>query len=87
MGANLKTAGDQAWATTLLDYMNGKDGSQGGPTFSGNAQPVGGSYWNIGSEGGSEQPDGNQYGWGASAGFKPEQQAVTDQMLFRPSPG
>jgi len=59
MGANLKTAGDQAWAKTLLDYMNGKDGAQGGPTFSGNAQPVGGSYWNIGSEGGSGQPDGN----------------------------
>jgi len=84
MGANMQSANSQAWAKTLLDYMNGKDGAQGGPTFTGDQQPVGGSWWNIGSEGGRGNPDGIQTQWGAGH-YKPEQQAVTDQMLFRPS--
>ena len=61
MGSNMTSAGSKAWASTLLDYMNGKDGAQGGPTFS-----------------------GNQTAWGPGH-YKPEQQAVTDQMLFKPS--
>ena len=84
MGSNMTSAGSKAWASTLLDYMNGKDGAQGGPTFSGSQQPVGGSWWNIGSEGGQGNPDGNQTAWGPGH-YKPEQQAVTDQMLFKPS--
>jgi len=85
MGSNMTSAGSQVWAKTLLDYMNGKDGAQGGPTFSGSAQPISGSWWNIGDEAGVGNPDGNQNGWGAAVTFKPEQQAITDQMLFRPS--
>jgi len=84
MGANLKTAGDQAWAATLLDYMNGKDGSQGGPTFAAKQQGISGSWWNIGSEGGQGIPDGNQTAWGLG-NYKADQQAATDQMLFKPS--
>ena len=84
MGSNMASAGSKAWASTLLDYMNGKDGAQGGPTFSGSQQPVGGSWWNIGSEGGQGNPDGNQTAWGPGH-YKPEQQAVTDQTLFKPS--
>jgi len=84
MGSNLISADSQAWAKTLLDYMNGKDGAQGGPTFTGNQQPVGGSWWNIGSEGGGGNPDGNQTQWGGG-NYKPEQQAITDQMLFKTS--
>ena len=84
MGSNMTSAGSKAWASTLLDYMNGKDGAQGGPTFSGSQQPMGGSWWNIGSEGGQGNPDGNQTAWGPGH-YKPEQQAVTDQMLFKPS--
>ncbi len=84
MGANLKTAADQAWATTLLDYMNGKDGALGGPTFTAKQQGISGSWWNIGSEGGQGIPDGNQTAWGLG-NFKADQQAATDQMLFKPS--
>ncbi len=83
MGSNMTSADSQAWAKTLLDYMNGKDGALSGPTFAAGQQPVGGSWWNIGSEGGQGVPDGVQTAWGLGH-YKPEQQAVTDQMLFRP---
>lgn len=83
MGSNMTSSGSRAWAATLLDYMNGKDGAQGGPTFTGSQQPIGGSWWNAGSEGGGGNPDGNQTAWGFG-NYKPEQQAVTDQMLFKP---
>ncbi len=86
MGSNMTSADSKTWAKTLLDYMNGKDGAQGGPTFTGNQQPISGSWWNIGSEGGRGNPDGIQSQWGAGH-YKPEQQAVTDQMLFKPSLG
>jgi len=86
MGSNMTSAGSQTWSKTLLGYMNGQDGAQGGPTFGANQQPVGGSWWNIGSEGGQGNPDGNQTAWGPGH-YKPEQQAVTDQMLFKPASG
>ena len=81
MGSNMTSADSKVWAKTLLDYMNGKDGPQGGPTFTRNQQPVSGSWWNIGSEGGQGNPDGIQTQWGAGH-YKREQQAITDQMLF-----
>ena len=84
MGSNMTSSGSKIWAATLLDYMNGKDGAQGGPTFTGNQQPISGSWWNAGSEGGGGNPDGNQYAWGLG-NYKPEQQAITDQMLFKPN--
>lgn len=83
MGSNMTLAGSKVWAATLLDYMNGKDGAQGGPTFTGKEQGVAGSWWNIGWEGGQGNPDGNQTAWGIG-NYKPEQQAVTDQLLFKP---
>jgi hypothetical protein len=45
----MKSAADAAWIQTVLDYMNGRDGAEGGPTFSGNEQPVSGSWWQWGS--------------------------------------
>jgi endoglucanase len=81
MGSNMTSADSKVWAKTLLDYMNGKDGPQGGPTFTHKQQPVSGSWWNIGSEGGQGNPDGIQTQWGAGH-YKREQQAITDQMLF-----
>ena len=84
MGSNMTSANSKAWAKTLLDYMNGRGGVLGGPTFTGGKQPVGGSWWNIGSEGGRGNPDGLQTQWGPGH-YKSEQQAVTDQMLFRAS--
>ena len=83
MGSNMTSSGGKIWAATLLDYMNGKDGAQGSPTFGANQQPIGGSWWNAGSEGGGNS-DGNQYAWGLG-NHKPEQQAITDQMLFKPA--
>jgi len=89
-GMNGNTASQQLWARTLADYMNGKDGARGGPTFSGDQQPIGGSYWNIGHEGGAPGtgaggglPDGIQDAWGHDS-FRPLQTVLTDKLLFRP---
>jgi endoglucanase len=38
MGSSMISAGSQAWASTLVAYLNGQDGALGGPTFSGNQQ-------------------------------------------------
>ena len=91
MGSNMTSSDSQAWAQTLVDYMNGKDAAQGGPAFTGKQQGIGGSWWNIGWEGGAPGtgagggvPDGNQDAWGIG-NYRPLQQAVTDQMLFKPS--
>jgi endoglucanase len=75
-------ANEQAWAATLLGYMNGLDGAQGGPTFSGNKQPIGGSWWLAGTEAG-QYPDGIQTAYGVG-NYRAAQQAVTNQMLFIP---
>jgi endoglucanase len=83
MGSDMKSASSKAWAKTLLDYMNGKDGALGGPVFTGDQQPVSGSWWKAGVEGHNGNPDGNQTAWGLG-NYRPNQQAVTDQMLFRP---
>jgi endoglucanase len=79
MGSNLQTPRDRIWAHTLLDYMNGKYGAQGGPTFHGDDQPVGGSWWLWGYFPG-EQTDGTlQSDWLSP---RPDQQSITDQLLF-----
>lgn len=81
MGSNLAKEPDRVWAQTLLDYMNGKDGAQGGPVFHGNEQPVGGSWWLWGNFPG-EQTDGTlESNWSTP---RPDQQAITDQMLYAP---
>ncbi len=82
-GAGL--ADEQAWASTLLDYMNGKDGALGGPTFTGAQQGISGSWWLAGSEAG-QYPDGIQSAWG-SGNYRAAQQAITDQLLFIPKAG
>ena len=82
MGACMDSPEDAAWAQTLLDYMAGRLGAQHGPTFAGNQQPISGSWWLVGEASG-QQPNGIQYAWGAG-NYRPEQQAVTDRMLFRP---
>lgn len=65
---------------TLLDYMNGKDGAQGGPVFTGTQQPVSGSWWLWGYFPG-ELPDGTlESDWKT---LRAAQKAITDQMLYR----
>lgn len=80
MGSSMTSANSKAWAATLLQYINGLCADQGGPKFTGNQQPVGGSWWVVGIEPG--EPDGLQTAWGL-ANYRPEQQVITDQLLFR----
>lgn len=60
----------QAWATTLINYMNGFT-----PKLSG-------SWWNIGTEVNGADPNGIQSAWGPGH-YRPEQLIITDQLLFR----
>jgi aryl-phospho-beta-D-glucosidase BglC (GH1 family) len=82
MGSNLETEQDRIWAKTLLDYMNGKCGAQGGPTFESGDQPVSGSWWLWGYFPG-EQTDGTL----GSDWVTPrsDQQGITDQLLYLPA--
>jgi len=82
MGSNMTSATDQAWIQMLLNYMNGEDGAEGGPTFSGNEQPVSGSWWQWGTATGD--PDGVETAWGSGV-YWPAQQAATDQLLYEPT--
>ena len=82
-GSNLTSANDQTWEQGIVDYMNGKDGAQGGPTFSGADQPVSGSWWQWGAAFGQD-PEGVETTWG-SGSYWPAQQVATDQLLYRPS--
>jgi hypothetical protein len=82
MGSNMTSAADQAWIQMLLDYMNGKDGALGGPTFTANQQPISGSWWQWGVAAGQD-PQGVEMAWG-SGQYWPAQQAATDQLLYTP---
>ena len=80
LGSSLLTPEERTWAQAMVDYLNGKDGAQGGPTFTGNQQPVSSSWWTWGYFPG-EQPDGTlKSDWVTP---KPDQQAITDQLLYR----
>lgn len=47
-GDNMRTKAGQEWADTFIAYVNGELGSQGGPVFSGNQQPISWSWWDFG---------------------------------------
>lgn len=47
-GTNGQLSDETAWATSLTSYMNGSLGGQGGPTFTGCQQPMGGDWWQFG---------------------------------------
>ena len=79
--ANLKD--EQAWATTLVAYLNGKDGSVGGPTFNGCTQPVSTDWWAWGNLDG-ESPDGTL---GDNGKPRSAQHAMTVQLQFVPKSG
>ena len=61
----------QAWADTLLDYINGFQ------------PPLSASWWTIGAESATANPNGLQRAWGVG-NYRPEQLAATDRLLFRP---
>ena len=55
-GDNMRTAAGQAWAETIINYVNGKDGDQGGPVFSGDEQGISWSWWDFGTVHTNEVP-------------------------------
>jgi endoglucanase len=77
MGSSMQAPSDAAWAKTLTDYMLGLCGDKGGPTFSGNQQPVSGCWWAWGNLDG-QMPDGTLDGRG---NLRPQQQAVWSKLL------
>ena len=79
----MTSAADRAWIQTVLDYMNGKDGSAGGPTFTGNQQPTSGSWWQFGSAPGQD-PSGILSSW-SNGEYQPAQQEATDQLIYKPT--
>jgi aryl-phospho-beta-D-glucosidase BglC (GH1 family) len=81
MGASMRTPETREWARNLIDYMNGKYGNDGGPTFSGDQQPISGSWWLIGPS--NDPPYGLQTEWGIG-NYRSDQIAITDEMLMGP---
>lgn len=88
MGANFDgsygsedPADSTAWAQTLFDYMNGNLGSQGGPTFTGNQQGIGGDWWAWGNLSG-QQLNGTQNSDGT---LKQSQYQWYSKMFYRPA--
>jgi hypothetical protein len=77
MGSSMKTANDRAWAATLLGYMNGQDGAEGGPVFTAGQQPVPGDWWAWGYLPG-QAPDGTL---NAAGGLRGSQYRVWQQLL------
>ncbi|MCA6120528.1 cellulase family glycosylhydrolase [Bradyrhizobium sp. WSM 1704] len=80
MGSSLRTQADRDWAATLIGYMSGDYGNQGGPTFGPGQQPISGSWWLIGPS--NDPPYGIQTEWGIG-NFRSEQRDITDRMLMR----
>ncbi len=69
--ANL--ANEQAWAATLIPYLNGQDAAQGGPSVK-----TGFDWWTSGGFAGG-QPDG--YNSGPNGSVNAAQQAIVSQLL------
>lgn len=80
MGSSMRTPESRKWAWTLIDYMNGKYENAGGPGFSGEQQPISGSWWLLGPS--DDPPYGLQSEWG-TGNYRIEQLKITDQMLMR----
>lgn len=85
MGASLdgtngatNLADEQAWASSMTQYINGQMGSQGGPTFTGCQQPISTDWWNFGNNAG-EAPDGTLNSDGTS---RSGQQAFWTTLLY-----
>ena len=79
-GAN--QADEQAWAAAMVAYLNGQDGAQGGPTFSGNQQGISTDWWAWGYLHG-EEPDGTLTS-GNQTALNSGQRAVYSQLAYVP---
>jgi endoglucanase len=72
---------ESTWAATIIPYLNGKDGAQGGPTFSGSQLPIGTDWWTWGNS-----STGVTSGLGVLTGTTPTPavQVLTEQLMFAP---
>jgi endoglucanase len=85
MGASMNSADARAWAATLVPYLNGKDGAQGGPVFKPDQQPISTDWWRWGSGSDRIVPDGTlEPNWRTS---RPEQEVVYARLRPIAQPG
>lgn len=78
MGANMILPNDTGWAHTLIDYLNGRLGTDGGPTFTASQKPIGTSWWWAGyAPDAGNQPSGI---FNADGSINTRQQAVYSQL-------
>lgn len=90
MGASLdgtngpaKQAEEIAWATTLVSYLNGAQGANGGPTFSGDQQPIGSDWWYFGY--GPRQEMSGIYTNPELTAFNSHQRPYWSSLQYRPN--
>jgi aryl-phospho-beta-D-glucosidase BglC (GH1 family) len=76
MGSSMISADSQAWASTIVSYVNGHEGASGGPTFSGNQLGMGTDWWAWGNLAG-QFPNGTL---NADGSLNAAQQAVYSQL-------
>ena len=73
---------EQAWAATMVAYLNGKDGALGGPTFTSGQQGMSTDWWAWGYLPG-QYPDGTL---NADGSLNAAQKAVWSQLLPTATP-
>lgn len=86
MGADMDNtngnlADEQGWANSIVQYLNGLTGANGGPTFSGTQQGIGSDWWTFGNLSG-QQLDGIL---NADGSLRAGQQAVYSQLAYYPT--
>lgn len=83
MGSSSPEAAEAAWAQTLLSYLNGQMGSQGGPIFSGAMQGISTTWDSWGNLPGSS-PDGTL---NTDGSLRTDQYDTYSQLAFVPKVG
>lgn len=81
MGSSMNATTDAAWASTMVQYINGQAGTLGGPTFISGQQPISTNWYSWGNLG-TALPDGTQ---NADGSLRMNQLAVYSQFFYRPS--
>jgi endoglucanase len=79
--SNGQLADEQAWADTIVKYVNGLSGGSGGPIFSGTQQPISFTWWTFGYLSG-QTPDGIL---NADNTARSGQQTYWSQLLYHSS--
>ncbi len=77
-----RLAEEQAWAKTLVDYINGANGAQGGPSFTSSEQAIGTTWLAWGNLDG-QSPDGTLNSRGE---LRAQQKDIYWQLRFQAPP-